>query len=482
MARLVSISYSPWSLRARMALQAMGVSYHTHPYTPTLSEPWLRWQLGRWTGPVTVPVLLREDGPPLTDSLDIARWGSAQADEPLLPPALDAAICGWNDTADALLEAGRLRTTRRVMADPPALAESLPAAVGALGPVGLVVGRHACRRLLAKYGSADSDDAACLARMEASLARIDGALTGDWLLEDRLTYADITVAVALSFVRHARDIADLREALDALGRRTLPVIAKIEKPQAVANIDEILATVEGIMVARGDLGVEIPFEEVPIAQKDLIAAANKAGKLVITATQMLDSMERNPRPTRAEITDVANAILDGTDAVMLSGETATGRYPVEAVQTMDRIARQVEASPWLQEPSLSDLPAGTEAERTVLQAACYAVRAHPRPLVVFTWSGSTAIKSSKSRPSMGIFAITHSQQVADRLALAWGVHSVYIPVIKGTDDLIAEGEKALMAVGALEAGTEVIVLAGQAPMRGATNMMKVEIIDGESSL
>ena len=288
--------------------------------------------------------------------------------------------------------------------------------------------------------------------------------------------------VALSFVRHAADIADLRGCLEPLGRTDIPVIAKIEKPQAVANIDEILAAVQGIMVARGDLGVEIPFEQVPVVQKDLIAAANRTGRLVITATQMLDSMERNPRPTRAEITDVANAILDGTDAVMLSGETATGRYPVGSVETMDRIARQVEGSDWVRAPDLALLPAGNNAERTVLQAACYAVRAHPRPLVVFTWSGSTAIKSSKGRPPRGIFAVTHSQQVADRMALVWGVHSLNIPVIKGTDDLILAGERALLKHGELKHGDEVVVLAGQSPMRGATNMMKVEVIDGEIEL
>lgn len=288
--------------------------------------------------------------------------------------------------------------------------------------------------------------------------------------------------VALSFVRHARDIADLRDALEALGKRDMPVIAKIEKPQALDNLDEIIACVEGLMVARGDLGVEIPFEEVPIAQKDMIAKANKAGRLVITATQMLDSMERNPRPTRAEITDVANAIIDGTDAVMLSGETTVGDYPVEAVQTMVRIAREVEASAWRPQPHLTDLPAETGAERTVLQAACYAVRAHPRPLLVFTWSGSTAIKASKSRPPMGIYAITHQQEVADRLALVWGVDAVYIPAIQSTDDLISAGETALIRERGVPAGTEVVVLAGRVPQRGATNMMKVEVLDGRATL
>jgi pyruvate kinase len=284
--------------------------------------------------------------------------------------------------------------------------------------------------------------------------------------------------VALSFARSADDVNMLRAELQRLGAGDVPIVAKIEKPQGVANIDEILLVVQGIMVARGDLGVEIPFEQVPGVQKMLIEKANKAGVLVITATQMLDSMERNPRPTRAEITDVANAILDGTDAVMLSGETASGNWPIEAVQVMDRIARQVEGSEWFRLPPLHHLPASSVAEGTVLRAACYAVREVAAPMVVFTWSGATAIKASKSRPRHGVFAITHNHQVADRLALAWGVRAVTLPVIEGTDELIAAGEKALIDAGFVQPGAEVVLLAGRAPMRGATNMMKVEVVDG----
>ena len=302
--------------------------------------------------------------------------------------------------------------------------------------------------------------------------------------KDRVDLAEGVAAgadyVALSFVRHAHDVEVLRDALEEHGAGKLPIIAKIEKPQAVACIGEILDRVEGIMVARGDLGVEIPFEQVPTTQKALIEKANARGRLVITATQMLDSMERNPRPTRAEATDVANAILDGTDAVMLSGETAAGKYPVLAVETMDRIAREVEGSAWLRPPELTRLPAATAAEGTVLRAACFACREDPRPLVVFTWSGSTAIKASKARIPLGIFAVTHHQQVADRLSLAWGVVAVVIPKIDGTDELIAAGERELLERGHLPEGQEVVVLAGQQPMRGSTNMMKVEVLDGHS--
>ncbi len=284
--------------------------------------------------------------------------------------------------------------------------------------------------------------------------------------------------VALSFARSAADVLQLRAELERLGAGQVPIVAKIEKPQGVANIDEILEVVQGIMVARGDLGVEIPLEQVPGVQKMLIEKSNRAGVLVITATQMLDSMERNPRPTRAEITDVANAIIDGTDALMLSGETASGMYPIEAVEVMDRIATEIEASAYLRQPDLRHLPGGSLAEGTVLRAACYAVREVERPMVVFTWTGATAIKASKSRPRRGVFAITHDHTVADRLALAWGVRAVTLPVIAGTDDLIAAGERALLEAGWVTHGEEVVLLAGRVPMRGATNMMKVEIIDG----
>jgi pyruvate kinase len=282
--------------------------------------------------------------------------------------------------------------------------------------------------------------------------------------------------VALSFVRDADDLDHLHRKLRELGQPHMPVIAKIEKPQAVDNIDAILTRVAGIMVARGDLGVEMPFEQVPIIQKQLITAANRSGAIVITATQMLDSMERHPRPTRAEATDVANAILDGTDAVMLSGETSVGLYPLEAVRTMDSIARVVEQSPNFKPPPLEDLPAMSGAENTVCRAACYAVREVPRPLVVFTMSGNTAVKAAKARPPQGILAITHEQQVADRLSLVWGVRSVRIAIISGTEDLILRGEAALLANGLVHDGQEVVLLAGQAPVRGATNMMKVDII------
>ncbi len=278
--------------------------------------------------------------------------------------------------------------------------------------------------------------------------------------------------VALSFVREAADVLGLREELRRIGHPEVPIVAKIEKPQAVDNLSEILTVVDGIMVARGDLGVEVNLERIPVLQKEMISAASKAGVLVITATQMLDSMERNPRPTRAETTDVANAILDGTDAIMLSGETAAGLYPVRAVETMDAIAREVEKSRFMV-TRFDEISVLAGPAQTVVRAACWAVHEIPRPLVVFTWSGATAVLASKSRPPGPIFALTPNQATYDRLALVWGVTAVHAPSVHNTDDLIAIGEDRLLALGLVQRGQEVVVLAGNTPMKGATNTMKV---------
>jgi len=286
--------------------------------------------------------------------------------------------------------------------------------------------------------------------------------------------------VALSFVRSRDDVEILRQAMDALGAKDTPVIAKIEKPQAVTNIEEILEVVDGIMVARGDLGVEMPLEQVPVIQKKLIKAANNAGKPVITATQMLDSMERNPRPTRAETTDVANAILDGTDAVMLSGETSIGEHPFEAVRVMARIAQDVEQSRLLKPRDLNKVDALSGPKNTVARCAALAVQEGDRPLVVFTWSGRSAVLASKARMSAPIFALTPDERVCDALSLVWGITAVRMPVFDTTDEMIAAGERTLIESGLLAAGTEVVVLAGNSPMRGATNLMKIEILDGQT--
>ncbi|TNE87393.1 MAG: pyruvate kinase [Deltaproteobacteria bacterium] len=282
--------------------------------------------------------------------------------------------------------------------------------------------------------------------------------------------------VALSFVRSAADVVELKEAMRALGR-DIPVVAKIEKPQAVDAIDEILEVTEGIMVARGDLGVEVDIERVPVIQKHLIQRAAQAGALVITATQMLDSMERNPRPTRAETTDVANAILDGTDAVMLSGETSVGDYPKAAVAMMDRIATEVERSRFFQPARGDKRPRLTGVEgvvhRSVATALTDPTMEEGRPLVVYTWSGSSAILASKVRAPGQIFALTPNPPVLDRLSLVWGVTPVLVPMVRNTDEMLHSGDRALIEAGLLKAGEEVVVLAGTSPVKGATNMMKI---------
>jgi pyruvate kinase len=278
--------------------------------------------------------------------------------------------------------------------------------------------------------------------------------------------------VALSFVRSAQDVLDLRAEMDRLGEQ-VPIIAKIEKPEAVENIKAIAAAAEGVMVARGDLGVEVSIEKVPVYQKQIIQAAHRAGALCITATQMLDSMERNPRPTRAETTDVANAILDGTDAVMLSGETSIGEFPIEAVSMMDKIAREVEGSQFFRTTPLDELPPLPGTTGIVARAACYAATEQARPLLAFTWTGVTARFAAKARPRGPVFALTPNPRVADQLALAWGVKPVVVPPVDSTDDLISVGERTLLERGLIKQNEEIVILAGRAPHRGATNLMKI---------
>lgn len=283
--------------------------------------------------------------------------------------------------------------------------------------------------------------------------------------------------VALSFVRHGDDVRLLRSRLVDAGQGNLPIISKIEKPQAVANIEDILTESDAIMVARGDLGVEIPIATVPGVQKDLISKAQKKGKMVITATQMLESMTENPFPTRAEVTDVANAIIDGSDAVMLSGETSVGVYPFRAIRTMSDIAIEIEASPHIKSTQITEMDRLKGRYNSVVRAACYAAQEGDRPMVVFTWSGNAAIVASRARPPKPIFAITPSTRVADKLRLVWGVYALVVPHIESTDELITATEEALKSAGFLESGDEVVILGGAAPIRGAANLMKIEIID-----
>jgi pyruvate kinase len=286
--------------------------------------------------------------------------------------------------------------------------------------------------------------------------------------------------VALSFVRRAQDIDEARAVVRSL-RSELPLIAKIEKPQALENLTAILQTADGVMVARGDLGVEIGTEDVPLAQKRIIAAANRAGKLVITATQMLESMVENPRPTRAEASDVANAILDGTDAVMLSEESAIGHYPVEAAETMARIADYTERHglPEIRtraEGAVCQGP-GTLITRSLARVATSVAEELGCTLIVaFTESGVTARLVAGHRPSVPVVAITHDDKVYRRLALWWGVLPILSPAIENTDALLAAGEEQLKARGLAARGDLLLMLSGHSIAAAATNMLRVHTV------
>jgi pyruvate kinase len=281
--------------------------------------------------------------------------------------------------------------------------------------------------------------------------------------------------IALSFVRSAADVRDLKALLDQEGS-TAHVIAKIEKAEAVDALDDVLAESDAVMVARGDLGVEIGPALVPLVQKRIILKALERGKPVITATQMLESMIHHPEPTRAEASDVANAILDGTSAVMLSGETAVGEFPVEAVQTMDRIARAVE-------PSLSyrhQIPEATDDPtigNAMSNAACDLAEAlGAAALLVPTFTGRTASAVARLRPRRPILGLTHKQWSVQQMAIEWGVTPIWIPEAQNVEDLWTRSIDAAKATGLVEAGDTVVITAGTAVnMAGSTNVIKVDV-------
>jgi len=280
--------------------------------------------------------------------------------------------------------------------------------------------------------------------------------------------------IALSFVRTASDINATRSFLRKAGAN-IPIIAKIEKPEAIDNLAEIIHAADGIMVARGDLGVEMSPEQVPLLQKLIIRACNDAEKPVITATQMLESMIENSQPTRAEASDVANAILDGTDCVMLSGETAVGKYPVQTIAVMARIAEQAETS---LEPLPPDRRSGGMIggmDESVAHAACRAAaEQHARAIVTFTQSGSTALLVSKHRPTADIIAPTPFERVARKVSLYWGVIPVILKAMKTTDTMI-RGVEAIMLEKGLAKKRDLIVITAGVPIgvAGSTNMMKL---------
>ena len=277
--------------------------------------------------------------------------------------------------------------------------------------------------------------------------------------------------VALSFVRSPADLVDVRAVMDRVGVQ-LPVLAKIEKPQAVDNLDAIVDAFDGIMVARGDLGVEMPLERVPLVQKRAIQAAREYAKPVIVATQMLDSMIGASRPTRAEASDVANAVLDGTDAVMLSGETSVGQHPVESVATMARIVVAAEEE-LAKVPRVEREPEGVSA--AIAKAAADVGRSvYASALVAFTQSGRTARLLAEHRSPIPLLAFTPVQAVRSQLALTWGVETFLVPPVEHTDDMVRQVDSAMLDLERMQPGDRIVIVAGSPPSQvGSTNAMRV---------
>jgi len=284
--------------------------------------------------------------------------------------------------------------------------------------------------------------------------------------------------VALSFVRRAQDIASLRELISKSGSPAATV-AKIEKPQALNDITGIIGASDAVMVARGDLGVEMPPEEVPQIQKEIISKCNTAGVPVITATQMLESMVSRPRPTRAEASDVANAIYDGTDAVMLSGETAVGAYPVETVRMMARIAERADTAVAARRRQALRAEASDMSFADAIGQATFtaALNVNAKLILCFTMSGFTARLTSRYRPAAPIVAATQSEEVCRQLALCWGVRSLILPPVSDTDDMVTMVERTLLERGLVQRGDAVLITAGTPLMvAGTTNLIKLHRI------
>ena len=287
--------------------------------------------------------------------------------------------------------------------------------------------------------------------------------------------------IAASFVRKASDVLAIREILEENNATDIQIISKIENQEGVDNLDEILEVSDGIMVARGDLGVEIPTEEIPVVQKMMIKRCNEVGKPVITATQMLDSMIRNPRPTRAEVTDVANAIYDGTDAIMLSGETAAGKYPVEAVKTMATIAKRTEQTLDYNRILKENSKNNNTVTDAISHATCStAVDLNASAIITSTSTGYTARMVSKFRPNCPIIATTNNEKVMRQLGLSWGVYTVKSKKAINTDEVIENSIDAAKNAKYINNGELVVITAGvPVGVSGTTNLIKVHVISEE---
>jgi len=284
--------------------------------------------------------------------------------------------------------------------------------------------------------------------------------------------------IALSFVRAPEDLEDVHAVMDEVGAR-LPVIAKIEKPEAVDRLGPITRAFDGLMVARGDLGVEIPLEQVPLLQKRAIRLAREHGKPVIVATQMLDSMIHHSNPTRAEASDVANAVLDGADALMLSGETSVGEYAIPAVETMARIIHAAESQGFWSLPSVRRRPE-TRPEAIALNAVRIAEDLHAVALVAFTETGATVRHVAAHRHAIPLLAFTPQPEVRSRLALVWGAETFIVPRASHPDDMVAQTDRALLEMGRGKKGDYIVIVAGTPPgTAGATNTLRVHQLGGE---
>ena len=284
--------------------------------------------------------------------------------------------------------------------------------------------------------------------------------------------------IAQSFVRSAADIQNLRSVLRRR-RSDIPIIAKLEKREALDNLDEIFDEADGVMIARGDLGLEVPLPQVPLIQKTLIKKANLLGKPVITATQMLESMISNPRPTRAEVTDVANAIFDGTDAVMLSGETAIGKYPEAAVKTMAEVTIETESKiDYAEQLKHQPMVAGGDVPNAIVHAACHtALEIGAKVIICCTRSGQTARLAAKYRPHAKIAVVSANEDTLRRATLFWGTHPVAIDFAPDTDALVVRAKRAVAASGMARPGDRVVIIAGiPADAPGTTNMIKADAL------
>jgi pyruvate kinase len=278
--------------------------------------------------------------------------------------------------------------------------------------------------------------------------------------------------IALSFVRSPADIDLVHQVMDRVGKGRLPVVAKVEKPEAVDNLEAIVLAFDGVMVARGDLGVELPLEQVPLVQKRAIQIARENAKPVIVATQMLDSMITNSRPTRAEASDVANAVLDGADALMLSGETSVGRYAIESVETMAKIIVAVESETTMV-PPLTHVP---RTKRGVISYAARDIgeRLNAKALVAFTQSGDTVRRLARLHTHLPLLAFTPEPDVLSQLALTWGTETFLVPKVDSTDQMVRQVDISMLSIGRYQPGDLVVIVAGSPPGTvGSTNLIRV---------